>query len=1236
MMNISGLINLWNTKLVRIKLKISFDLSLLTEDIGYASGRVIHYNSTWDTIFVDENVINRVMEDYNSLSQYIDKSLCEIAIKEYVSEYDSMEINKDVKSYQNKIACGFLTLQTMQDIEKTIDYKSLGDYLSKNRSNIISDFKLSNMNIKRISDNLYYLVDWESTFSVFSNIELIELIKCISSEFVFTLPTDFRYLDNIRKQFPSIADLKPNLINIFPMFYFFEQVKFIDDELKSVFDGYINDLTSEYVNIITRCDESNSKVNPSRTPMCYLIQKMKECIGKIFEILSFKNEKILYMPYNSGSFFTKGLSLSRIRNDSNEAFISIIEPVVDFLFNGNGNGKDNKSFSVNIRNLIRSTLACSDIKFIDDISLKFPTTISQTMLDYYKNKETGKNYGTGCGFSYRELSVILDWYENYNYIETKFDRGYLNKMMFLVLTNNSNKNNDADFNEYSDCVGDEIIVHFTSYIRKKGFKRISELVVFLNWVKDYSGGRFIFNLMSDFEPSHFYNPLDESINTFYRFIDTNGYADSVKTTKWSTIYSLFDDWAKDKSRETGLYVKNPVAQTKSLFLYSADKYVTDRDSMPSKLHEICLEVLQENDYGISNKCLPKSSNQYLKNNLTDEFECVDEKTAARCLDLLLNIPLRFVQARWLDQGFMDSKIWDMKLQQYVENKHPLRDYKYRDGKDHNEKFGNTGLLLVENQSLGNDDLAIYVNTNKTSARRKKFRGYKIPWPYNSGISSIDHVWDIIKDQIDFNEKYSPEITMPVHLADENRNKYNSEIWSVLPNFTPLFRRIFPSVSQVDANKYSIYLPITYDSIRKLFYAVLTEAEVRYLKKYPHRAGTSIVFDVNGEPLYDIHSLRVFGVTNLLEDGVSLEIVQMIVGHSVATMTLYYNKIRNEILKKKLIEAKKNHCNNPHADNVKNIFSTISSLTGEDLIALYDLVEEWHFETREKNIAPNLSGRSFNRTINGGICAKLDCKNGGINITFVKSGQKITFNAVDGGDFRCGNCRYWCSHEYLISEQIYHLNLVAQEIFDLSRDKNIYLEKAQKCFDDAINDSQYVQAEHYELLAENNVQLLGYRVKEYQRRKLMLKASLDRAFKNRENKLITNNENFTFDSIIKDNNLVSGQLNEFENALELTIQSALLKLPVDINEVSMRKLDLFSAKLLNVAGEAGNPLLFIPTDNVKRIALAYSLVSCCEKIGRPFTNEEFADPRLLLDTIDIETVKLAVSCFKQTKNDGLLE
>jgi hypothetical protein len=199
-----------------------------------------------------------------------------------------------------------------------------------------------------------------------------------------------------------------------------------------------------------------------------------------------------------------------------------------------------------------------------------------------------------------------------------------------------------------------------------------------------------------------------------------------------------------------------------------------------------------------------------------------------------------------------------------------------------------------------------------------------------------------------------------------------------------------------------------------------------------------------------------------------------------------------------------------------------------------------------------------------------------------------------------------------------------------------LEKAQKCFDDAINDSQYVQAEHYELLAENNVQLLGYRVKEYQRRKLMLKASLDRAFKNRENKLITNNENFTFDSIIKDNNLVSGQLNEFENALELTIQSALLKLPVDINEVSMRKLDLFSAKLLNVAGEAGNPLLFIPTDNVKRIALAYSLVSCCEKIGRPFTNEEFADPRLLLDTIDIETVKLAVSCFKQTKNDGLLE
>lgn len=131
---------------------------------------------------------------------------------------------------------------------------------------------------------------------------------------------------------------------------------------------------------------------------------------------------------------------------------------------------------------------------------------------------------------------------------------------------------------------------------------------------------------------------------------------------------------------------------------------------------------------------------------------------------------------------------------------------------------------------------------------------------------------------------------PVKVIDEDAGKYDAKVWINLPYFTPLFRDLsMPRVSDADTNRTNLYLPTKADNVRTLFKLLMKEAEKQYKETYPQYADHIVVFDEDGNCLFDVHTLRVFGITDLLDRGLDKEIVKILVGHNTSIMTLYYHK-----------------------------------------------------------------------------------------------------------------------------------------------------------------------------------------------------------------------------------------------------------------------------------------------------------------------------------------------------------
>ena len=448
---------------------------------------------------------------------------------------------------------------------------------------------------------------------------------------------------------------------------------------------------------------------------------------------------------------------------------------------------------------------------------------------------------------------------------------------------------------------------------------------------------------------------------------------------------------------------------------------------------------------------------------------------------------------------------------------------------------------------------------------------------------------------------------PVKVIDEDSGKYDPKIWVNLPYFTPLFRDLsMPRVSDADTSRTNLYLPTKADNVRTLFKLLMKEAEKQYKETYPQYADHIVVFDEGENCLFDVHTLRVFGITDLLDRGLDKEIVKILVGHNTSIMTLYYHKRTEAMYRRLLLESKKKA---GVATENELLYLEFGLRDGEALIDLFSLVPEWQ---SDKFPRPDMTKGGKPKVMKGGVCDSFDCETGGINIKYTRQMEVFEISSVEGGALRCGNCRYWKTGPRFLLEQIYYLNEVASEIEELVNQRIDFSTKSQEAFNHSDYQRAEIISEKFSQKADEVTALLAHRVQELKRRDLMLRKTIEVAKLDSKNKQLP----IEFGTITDPDDLKWESMGVFDAAMERTTQAAVLGIVGEENTISMIQLEKFCTKFASLSKNT-NPLLFVPNDEVKRAAILYKLSSITKELGRSFDDDEFDDPRVLLSNLGEE-------------------
>jgi hypothetical protein len=289
--------------------------------------------------------------------------------------------------------------------------------------------------------------------------------------------------------------------------------------------------------------------------------------------------------------------------------------------------------------------------------------------------------------------------------------------------------------------------------------------------------------------------------------------------------------------------------------YSKRSDVTHRKPLELEAWELIVRKNRENDYGFARSLGPARCHYSLRNPDTGEYELVFWPAEAVVVDILLNSGMRHISGRLADSGEGDAMRIDRENMRLMPNDHPAA----TSGRQ--ECF----LQLVDLPGVGSRKIfGQRVGLNKAG------KPYVIPW-VDSGV--VEGFYRILNLQT----KYNPisESVKPIKDRTREITRANPELF---PDIFPLFR-------DPDSNGDK---PISDTKVLNYWKDLLRycQADVNalYGQEYPLITDDGIVFD--------LHALRVTMVTNLLEAGVSPQIVQDLVGHATWMMTWHYNAKRS--------------------------------------------------------------------------------------------------------------------------------------------------------------------------------------------------------------------------------------------------------------------------------------------------------------------------------------------------------
>ncbi|MBC7000998.1 hypothetical protein BIZ37_00400 [Photobacterium sp. BZF1] len=325
-----------------------------------------------------------------------------------------------------------------------------------------------------------------------------------------------------------------------------------------------------------------------------------------------------------------------------------------------------------------------------------------------------------------------------------------------------------------------------------------------------------------------------------------------------------------------------------------------------------------------------------KSRAPDWYQFDDEwhwnPSTAVALALLLLMPLRGKQVRWLDQGLMDSEVFDFSTGRMIPNEHSLAAFRYADGSDQEAYYGSASgtIQLHPDEMDGALEPVIWASTNKTALWDGcKKTGYALPWPDGQLLMLSDdsdlqkrgqhlaRVYEVLRFQHLYMAQHDPDPS-PIsfyHVASDSRLvPSDDDLRQQLPWFVPLCRQLGHkeiTVTWPDGTKHRTAQPVSPQQIEKLYNAlcVHVERKLRKDKRLSRLALTTKVESGDTKAVerrrakYDIHSLRVAGISRLIELGIPAHLVsEYIAGHATVIMTLRYFQTTPMYMRKQLMEA----------------------------------------------------------------------------------------------------------------------------------------------------------------------------------------------------------------------------------------------------------------------------------------------------------------------------------------------
>lgn len=493
------------------------------------------------------------------------------------------------------------------------------------------------------------------------------------------------------------------------------------------------------------------------------------------------------------------------------------------------------------------------------------------------------------------------------------------------------------------------------------------------------------------------------------------------------LLQLMKVWASDQEADYNFPLK-PGIDWKNKKKY----FRTKRKAMP----EIIVQTLiEENSRPCADGIPYQRYREWVKNRGSGgsiqnidgiQIDAVVPSTPA-IIDCILHLGMRSSSARFLDSGQADEFLVDIETLQ--ESRNPSHDA---------TKGIRNGFLQRVQVGLSEYVPSFLMLRNKTTD------AHEIPYAPVELVKRL-HIINRLQNI------HNP-ISDPTRATDDDRTMNNLEL---VPLIYPLFR---------DPNNPS-NKPISYSKVSNWWHQLLKACEPIVNEKRASIVGSSCeqisFFDISGNPVWDIHSIRVTVVTALLEMGVPPTIVQHLVGHKSPVMTLHYQSIENKKINSSIKEALELRRLSAaeaiaNAESEDDLERAIEDVLGG--ISLAASGQDYRAATRSAfSSARNLRDASGTFSVfSHGICPGADCAQGGTKKGDIYLGVHR--------DKACCRCRFRITGPAFLGGLELNANTLMFEISEsLQKEKKLneeLLERSKKSSPCAIVESRISQELEY--------------------------------------------------------------------------------------------------------------------------------------------------------------------------------